>query len=353
MRWSGLFLSPYVLPGVIFNRREAQTNSIAMLRKITSAIFVIASFSISYSQNLIADFEDLSLGTDTFYNGADFAGSFMSGGVTFPNNYDTAGGLEFWTGFSYSNMTDTATAGFMNQYSCYAGSGNNGSSNFGIYYSFTNDTINFPMAISLPEMYITNNTYAAISMRDGDGVAKKFGGASGNDPDYFRVRFQGFDGTGTFTNEVVFYLADFRSSDNSQDYIVKDWEIVDLSQLGAINSFAIVFESSDTGMFGINTPTYFCLDDFKVSLTTGISIAEASQALSVFPNPSNGVYQLKWSGEENQPSAYQVYSIDGQLMKSFEGLNTQIDISDLGAGNYLLVAETERGIIRKQLIKAE
>ena len=63
------------------------------------------------------------------------------------------------------------------------------------------------------------------------------------------------------TKTVEFYLADFRFSDNSQDYIVDTWTSVDISSLGAVNQLTFKFESSDNGTFGMNTPAYVCIDD--------------------------------------------------------------------------------------------
>src|SRR5690348_4925282 len=63
------------------------------------------------------DFEDLTVAPQSFYNGSDGAGGFVSQTAFFNNNYDSQFGS--WSGWSYSNQTDVTTAGFMNQYSAY------------------------------------------------------------------------------------------------------------------------------------------------------------------------------------------------------------------------------------------
>ena len=211
---------------------------------------------------------------------------------------------------------------------------------YGVYFSQTNDTVNFPNDIQLPGFYISNNTYAALSMRNGDAFAKKFGGSSGNDPDYFRVRFQGFDASSNLTGEVVFYLADYRSSNNAQDYILKDWEMVDLSPLGSIRKFAIVFESSDTGQFGINTPKYFCLDDFQLSLSTGIGLPQIDRQISLYPNPASDALHLEVKDDFTEIESLRIYDVSGSLMleEEFIQSNMQIDVSSLPKGLYLLHA---------------
>jgi len=114
-------------------------------------------------------------------------------------------------------------------------------------------------------LYLTNSTYAYLSMLEGDGFAKKFGGASGNDPDFFKVTIRKYLNGELGTDSVEFYLADFRFANNSQDYIVNDWTYVDLTPLGNVDYLEFSLASSDIGTFGINTPTYFCVDNVTTS----------------------------------------------------------------------------------------
>src|SRR5207249_4062813 len=109
---------------------------------------------------------------------------------------------------------------------------------------------------------IANTTYAALSMLNGDSFAKKFGGASGNDPDYFLLTITGLDSQQHSTGSVDFYLADYRFANNAQDYIVSDWTTVDLSSLGLdTQTLSFGLTSSDVGDYGMNTPAYFALDN--------------------------------------------------------------------------------------------
>ena len=109
--------------------------------------------------------------------------------------------------------------------------------------------------------YFTNTTYAYLSMRDGDGIAKKFGGVSGNDPDWFKLSITGIDNSDEYTATLDFYLADFRFADNSQDYIIDSWAWVDLTSLGNVVGIEFVVTSSDVGDYGMNTPAYFAIDN--------------------------------------------------------------------------------------------
>lgn len=222
----------------------------------------------------VVDFEDVGAnlpidGMD-YYNGADGAGGFTSGGATFSNTFtDFGGGFTGWEGWAYSQMTDTTTPGFGNQYSAFTGSGVGGSETYGV--GFPGGTgaggitvITFEGERTLSGGYFTNTTYAALSMRDGDGFAKKFGGASGDDPDWLLLTVLGYDAADALTGSVEIYLADYRFADNSLDYILDEWLWVDLTGLEGVQSLDFVLSGSDVGDFGLNTPAYFALDDLVI-----------------------------------------------------------------------------------------
>jgi hypothetical protein len=78
------------------------------------------------------------------------------------------------------------------------------------------------------------------------------------------------------------YLADFRVSDNSQDYVVDDWTFVDLGTLGTVDSLSFELSSSDTGDFGMNTPAYFALDNLDAIPEPGTLITVLLGALLLF-----------------------------------------------------------------------
>jgi len=210
---------------------------------------------------VVTTFDDLTLAPNSFYSSTTTT-SFSSGAATFQHY----GNVGYWEGWTYSNTTNTTTPGFANQYSAYTGGGFN-SANYGVTYAFNPSvtTINFAGPVLVSEGYFTNTTYAALSMLNGDGFAKKFGGASGNDPDFFKLRIIGLDAANTQTGFVDFYLADFRSASSSGDYIINQWTPVNLASLGAVSKLSFVLSSSDSGQFGMNTPAYFALDNLNVT----------------------------------------------------------------------------------------
>ena len=123
-----------------------------------------------------------------------------------------------------------------------------------------------PAFTAIHGLYVTNTTYAALSMLEGDSFAKKFGGPTGNDPDYFLLTAYGIDASGhVLANHVDFYLADYRFADNALDYVVDTWQYMDLSALAGAVTIAFNLSSSDVGDFGMNTPGYFAIDDLVLS----------------------------------------------------------------------------------------
>jgi hypothetical protein len=234
---------------------------------ILCAIILVAIRPTAKAQT-VSTFESLPLGQDTFWNGSEMPNGtyFQDGNGVFPNFYSPDFGGYWGGGWAYSSMRDSTTAGFTNLYSAITGIGFDGSQNYAV--GTFNPLINVsPAAIGkvVSGFYITNATYAALSMRDGDAFAKKFGGDSGNDPDWFKITLRSYFQGALSQDSVDMYLADFRFMDNDSDYILKTWEWVDLTSLGNTDSLQIYLSSSDNGAFGMNTPAYFCIDDFTTA----------------------------------------------------------------------------------------
>jgi len=227
-------------------------------RNLLCLIVVLTIVSTANSD--IATFDDLSLPAESYWNGSDESGGFSSGGAYFSNNYNSA--WVSWDGFSYSNITDTATGGMAAQYNAIAGGGQGNSANYAIGYVgwASPPRITLNTAGVIDGLYVTNNNCTYYSMLNGDAFTKKFGGDSGNDQDWLMLTITGKDVDGVVTGTVDFYLADYRFVDNSADYIVNTWRYVDLTSLGAVKSLEFGLSSSDVGDWGMNTPAYFALD---------------------------------------------------------------------------------------------
>jgi len=216
------------------------------------------------------DFENLNPGTQGYWNGSDLTGNFNYGGMTFTNEYNTS--YNSWQGFAYSQKADVTTAWFGNQFSVYDAA--NGINKFAIYYPpYGSDAFaSFPDGTEkkIRSISVCNDTYAALSIKEGDDFAKKFGGTSGNDQDWYKLTIVGYDAEGNVTGSVDFYLADYRFSDNSKDYIINKWTAVDLTSLGKVNKITFHFSSSDNGDWGMNTPATVCLDNIQYEEPTTV-----------------------------------------------------------------------------------
>ena len=246
---------------------------------------------IEFERDLV-DFEDVGAGLDPqdYFNGPDpdgtivtgpyddvvVLGDFRSESLTFNNAYSVD--FDSWNQWAYSNKTDTVTAGYLNQFSAYPGVGADGSATFGVAFASQGDFYDLPLITrddddlrSFGSLAVTNTTYAALSMLLGDSFAKKFGGDSGDDQDFFTLTIEGLDATGQPVGSVDVFLADYRFSDNTQDYILDDWITVDLGPVSSARSLSFSLSSSDVGVFGMNTPSYFAVDDI-VMLTPVVAL---------------------------------------------------------------------------------
>jgi hypothetical protein len=175
---------------------------------------------------------------------------------------------KYWNGVAVSAFTDKTTAGLANQCSVYGTGGADGSKNFAVSYNGTVAFADGATEVAFDHVWITNTTYAALSMRDGDAFAKKFEfGTPEKEGDWFLLTITGKDKIGKETGTpVTFYLADMRTT--SSPGIVTEWTKVDLTPLGdKVHSLEFALSSSDNSTYDggetyyMNTPEYFCFDN--------------------------------------------------------------------------------------------
>jgi len=256
-----------------------------MMKHFYLVVLVLSLISSRLYSQTVVTLNELNLPPESFWNGADGSGSFTSSGVTFYNDYNAA--WFSWSGFAYSNKSDSITPGYDNQYSAITGKGFGGSGNYAVSYIYGAARVRLQAPDTVQGMYITNSTYAYMAMKNGDAISKKFGGATGNDPDYFRLLISGFKANGDSVGTVTAYLADFRDSDPAKDFLLKTWKWVDLKSFGEVMELRFRLESSDVGDYGINTPTYFCMDNLtlKKALTSSVSERTSEEVFLAYPNP--------------------------------------------------------------------
>lgn len=309
-----------------------------------------ALFSAKAQQ--VATFEEIDLQPGSWYNGSDGAEGFMSGGLWFPNNYIAA--WEYWEGFSVSNMQDTISPGWGNQYSAITAEGANNSENYAVAYAPSAVKLELNNPTTFEGVFITNSVYAYLAMRDGDDITKKFGGPDGSDPDYFLLMISGTDADGNPTDTVNFYLADFRSENPEEDYIVNDWMWVDLSSLQEVTVLSFYLKSSDTGDWGMNNPAYFCIDDLTTTAVTssaGKSIS-GNMGIEIYPNPVTNEFNVVLNG--NAKDLVLTNATGRVIYRASVNNQHKIRISaleNMPSGIYFLKINTGKGTTSKKIIK--
>jgi len=316
---------------------------------ITLALF----FTLVAGAQHTVTFENFNLPADSFLNNAGAAGGFESGAIFLPNDYNPD--FDAWEGWAISTTTDTLTPGFTNQYSAIAGGGAEGSDTYAVTFASGPSIIQLQetAAGSMVEgMYITNSTYAYYSMLDGDAFAKKFGGETGEDPDFFRLTIKKYLDGQLSTDSVDFYLADYRFEDNNQDYIVDEWTFVDLSTLGPVDSLQFTLSSTDVGQFGINTPTYFCVDNIRLTeQTTSRPVLLSEAPLELYPNPAVNILLVDWPQED---AALSLINTQGQEVKRqlLQRGQNEVDVQALAPGSYWIQVRDDRQVWRaKSFVK--
>lgn len=186
--------------------------------------------------------------TDGFYSGSYY---FNNGAMP---------GYNYWYGYSLSNETSTAYASLADQWHSAVGEGHNGSSNYcvafpeGQFVEITNSVD----GDNLRGVYVSNSAYSFNGMANGDGIARAF-----KQDDWFKLTAVGFDANNTETARVDFYLADYRSTNSLDHYILDTWQWMDLRPLGKVAKVRFLLDGTDKGNYGLNTAAYFVMDDFN------------------------------------------------------------------------------------------
>ena len=101
-----------------------------------------------------------------------------------------------------------------------------------------------------------------------------FGGRAFKRGDKFGVKIEGLDDEFyPDGSEVTYLLADYTDEDSTKWYVNTEWEKVDLTSLGQVYGLQFTVFSTDQGMYGTNTATYFALDGLTVSDVEPLKVA--------------------------------------------------------------------------------
>lgn len=252
---------------VIRNIPSAFTNKVMVIRATSNGKYVDMEVLVTGKEVVIglevADFEDVALNNNGVWIPTQTGESQMlSGGWSFTSYYESY----FWGGFSASNHTDLTQTGLDAQYTAVAGGGHEGSTQYAVAYTMgaqTEVSASDESVQTITGCYVTNNLWAYQSITEGDYSSTPFGGTTGNDPDWFKLTATGKNASGQTVGTLDFYLADYRFSNNAEDYVLNTWEWFDLSPLGPVASISFSLSSTKSDSYGMLTPAYFCMDDFN------------------------------------------------------------------------------------------
>jgi hypothetical protein len=209
-------------------------------------------------QTSVVGFEDITVPVNGYIDSIGVTNQFSTTSFTFQSVYNSQYSyLE--KGFALSTQKDTITVGTKSQYAAYAGSGSGNSNTYIV--SVGTSMFKMPTKVTtLISLDITNTTFAALSMKNGDQFAKKF---TAQDKDFLKVWIRGY-AAGKIKDSIEVYLANFQSTNPSEHYIQKSWKKVDLSKLNPVDSVNFKLESSDNSPYGMNTPAYFAVDNIII-----------------------------------------------------------------------------------------
>lgn len=259
---------------------------------------------------VVATFEDIVIGEDSHMSISteddDDRTEFVSGDFEFASG--CMSDWASWWFFGYANHKDTVYTTLEDQFKNVVGGGYDGSDNYGVayvgsWYGPCTVTLLSDSAV-VPGFYITNSSYAYSSMMNGDGFVKKF-----EKGDWFKLTVTGINAQGDTTGIKEFYLADLR--DENTAYIINDWRYVDLSGLGKVSKLGFELSSSDNGDWGMNTPAYFCFDNF------------GAQGTEVLPDKNVDVNTaVRMINNDRENMIQEIYNPAGQrIQKMQRGLN--------------------------------
>lgn len=218
----------------------------------------------------VATFDDLYLPAESYWWGdtvPNYKNTFYSGSYSFANSmipYSQTWGL-----FGYSNKTSTSfdmSTLITDQFNSVVGHGVNGSSNYAVVYPshVMGHTMvvptHKPQGDSIRGCYVTNNAwvkYVSIHGTSTNSNGKQDANTPFTTGDWVKLTAKADNG-----KSVSFYLADYRSSNPADHYLIESWQWLDLRSLGVVKNVTFTMDGTRHNQYGTTIPTYFCMDDF-------------------------------------------------------------------------------------------
>ena len=319
-------------------------------------LFVLLTLP-TFAQQINIDFESANLPLDTFRNGFDTDNQpFVFEGVEFPSVWNPDFGGFWQSGWAVSTRTDTVNGTFTNLYSAAPGSGNDSPT-----YLVGQQLAGFRIpgeaeAGRCVSAVVTNTTYGATVIRDGNDFSKPFGGDDGTDPDFFDLTMRLYLGA-MIQDSVTFPLADFRSDNPNEDFIVRDWTHIDyLDGETVFDSISFRMNSSDTSGGFINTPLFFALDELHIGSGACVVDTYAPELLvgaRIFPNPAREWLRVELTTTITAPELT-LFDVLGRPVRHVRlppsTVAHEFDLNDLTPGVYTLTVRDGQRVASQRVV---
>ena len=208
------------------------------------------------AETQVATFEDVFAGIQEIWGSG--VNQWQSGAYTFTTyKEDSWGEPYYYFSFIVSDDVANTSIGVAEPYRSTSGGAYEGD-NFCVWYQDWNgnNSITFDPQ-TVPGFFVNNNAYTVAAITEG----KMFPARRFTKDDRLLLYAIGKKG-GEVVDTVTVELA-------SDGLYITDWTYVDLSVLGEIDEVEFSMLTTDTGEFGANTPTYFCLDNFGAEMPEG------------------------------------------------------------------------------------
>lgn len=171
-------------------------------------------------------------------------------------------------------------------------------------------------------VYVNMDSYPYYTIEFGDAFARAF-----TNGDKLTLTVHGVAPDET-EKTVDVTLASYTNGDLT---VTRGWKYVDLTSLGTVNEIYFSMTSTDTGMYGMNTPGYFCLDKLMVTPAGDASLNNVTKGnTSINYNSTSKVATV--SGADFTV----IRNIAAQTVLA--GSGTEFDLSNLAAGVYIISA---------------
>lgn len=275
-------------------------------------VFIFGLFILTAKAQQVVTFEELNLSPNSYWNGSDNSGNFISKYLKFYNNYNDS--YQSWMGWAYSNTTDTITNAYSNMYSAAGFKGNGESENYAIAYMGFDWAANYdpiPSVIKIDKQQAPTTIHGAfLCLSTWQSKYIDDNNLFENNNYWAKIEITAIETNNNQSQTKEFIIADYRFT-NESNYKMNTWTYIDLSWIGAADSLNFILKTNDSGDYGPNFPSYICIDDIGASVPNTISPLVTEVKTDYYINLGDSVellalvkggiqpYKYTWSNSES------------------------------------------------------